>query len=304
MVFTSAPVFAQTSADTQAQIDSINGLTTQIKTLQNQRKTLVSTLVTQLKQGTQSDAVTALQELLALDSSIYPEGLVTGYFGKLTAAAVKKFQAKNGLEQVGYVGPKTLEKLKQLANDNGLTVDQNSNTQGDNGNNNGNGGKKLCAIVPPGHLIAKGWLKRNDGKAPTIPECQTLPQGIKDQLDGTKSNSGSGNNNSNDNNGSNSQTDITAPVISNLSASSIKTTEAKISWNTNEKTTAKVWYSTVNSVVTSGTPNMQHTDFSDSHSFDLSGLTVNTAYFYVVSSADHSGNVTMSAQGTFTTATQ
>lgn len=52
--------------------------------------------------------VSNLQSWLAQDSSVYPEGKVTGYYGSLTEAAVKRYQAKNGISQTGTVGPLTL----------------------------------------------------------------------------------------------------------------------------------------------------------------------------------------------------
>lgn len=61
-----------------------------------------------------STDVTALQTYLALDTSLYPEGLITGYFGPLTQAAVTRFQAQNGIDQVGRVGPITRAKLNSL----------------------------------------------------------------------------------------------------------------------------------------------------------------------------------------------
>ncbi len=65
--------------------------------------------------GTRGDDVKAIQQYLAQDKELYPEGLATGYFGKLTEAAVKRFQTKNGIEPVGIVGPKTRAKLAELA---------------------------------------------------------------------------------------------------------------------------------------------------------------------------------------------
>jgi peptidoglycan hydrolase-like protein with peptidoglycan-binding domain len=55
-----------------------------------------------------------LQTVLAEHDSIYPEKLVTGYFGPLTRSAVSRFQADNGLAAVGRVGPLTLRKLNEL----------------------------------------------------------------------------------------------------------------------------------------------------------------------------------------------
>ena len=68
--------------------------------------------------------VSCLQEFLkSLGSEIYPGGLVTGYFGSLTQAAVIRFQEKYkeeiltplGLEKgTGFVGEKTRFKINQL----------------------------------------------------------------------------------------------------------------------------------------------------------------------------------------------
>jgi len=68
-----------------------------------------------LKIGSTGDDVARLQRFLALDPSLYPEGQVTGYYGQLTAAAIKRFQCKNKLvcegtgESTGYgvTGPRT-----------------------------------------------------------------------------------------------------------------------------------------------------------------------------------------------------
>lgn len=52
-------------------------------------------LIGSLSQGTRSDEIKTLQPLLAKDSHIYPEGYVTGYYGKLTSAAVGRFTSKH-----------------------------------------------------------------------------------------------------------------------------------------------------------------------------------------------------------------
>ncbi|MBU3925895.1 peptidoglycan-binding protein, partial [Patescibacteria group bacterium] len=66
--------------------------------------------------------VSQLQHFLAQWPNIYPEGLITGYFGPLTETAVKKFQCNHGIvcsgapETTGYgvVGPVTKLKIKAL----------------------------------------------------------------------------------------------------------------------------------------------------------------------------------------------
>ena len=71
-------------------------------------------LISTLSKGMSNSEVTRLQQLLAKDTSVYPEGLVTGYFGSVTENAVKRFQKKHALDQVGYVGPKTRALLNNL----------------------------------------------------------------------------------------------------------------------------------------------------------------------------------------------
>ena len=127
------PVFAQTASSTA---DLIKQLQAQIQALQAQIATLQKAqqatqeaaqdvretlrLLNQLREGVTSEDVKLLQTTLAADPEVYPEGLITGFYGKLTTKAVRLFQKKHNLEQVGNVGPKTLaklnEKLKQKRN--------------------------------------------------------------------------------------------------------------------------------------------------------------------------------------------
>jgi hypothetical protein len=70
--------------------------------------TLAAALTRQLDIEMTGSDVSDLQTFLAVDPTIYPQGLVTGYFGAMTATAVSNFQARNGLPSVGRVGPQTL----------------------------------------------------------------------------------------------------------------------------------------------------------------------------------------------------
>ncbi len=65
----------------------------------------------QLELGMSGSDVSALQTFLAQTPSIYPQGLVTGFFGNFTKAAVMNFQSHNGIAMVGRVGPLTLAAL-------------------------------------------------------------------------------------------------------------------------------------------------------------------------------------------------
>jgi len=74
----------------------------------------VYTFTKTLTFGTKDPEVYNLQKVLSQTPSIYPEGQVTGYFGKATEAAVKRFQKKYGIRITGEVGPQTRAKLNEL----------------------------------------------------------------------------------------------------------------------------------------------------------------------------------------------
>lgn len=72
-----------------------------------------------LSRGFRSNEVTALQAYLATDKSLYPEGLITSYFGPLTEKAVQRFQVRYniagpGIPGYGNFGPKTRKALNEL----------------------------------------------------------------------------------------------------------------------------------------------------------------------------------------------
>ena len=99
------------------------GVVEQTSTTEVKQSTIVSALFLKtLRKGVQNDDTKRLQELLASDNTIYPEGLVTGYFGQLTEKAVQRFQAKYNLVSsgtpgttgYGLVGPKTRAKLQEI----------------------------------------------------------------------------------------------------------------------------------------------------------------------------------------------
>lgn len=73
-------------------------------------------LYRQIDLGMTGTDVRELQTYLAQDTSLYPSGRVTSYFGSLTAAAVARFQTRNGLSAVGRVGPLTIVALNNQMN--------------------------------------------------------------------------------------------------------------------------------------------------------------------------------------------
>lgn len=64
--------------------------------------------------GSTGDEVTELQKHLTAEG-VYT-GPITGYYGTLTAAGVRKFQAKYGISQLGIVGPQTRLRLNSTTN--------------------------------------------------------------------------------------------------------------------------------------------------------------------------------------------
>lgn len=81
---------------------------------QNQFSTNKTIFAKTLQAGASGDQVRDLQEFLKQFPDIYPEGLVTGYFGPLTENAVKRFQIKEGIEAVGIIGPITRNRLNEF----------------------------------------------------------------------------------------------------------------------------------------------------------------------------------------------
>lgn len=73
-------------------------------------------VTSQLDLGDRGTEVTEVQTYLATDVTLYPERLVTGYYGQLTKAAVERFQSAEGIVSsgtpattgYGRVGPQTI----------------------------------------------------------------------------------------------------------------------------------------------------------------------------------------------------
>ncbi|MBI5420992.1 MAG: fibronectin type III domain-containing protein [Parcubacteria group bacterium] len=289
------PVFAQTAtvapSSSQALIQSLQNqisvLQAQLDALRKAQSQVVGTvndiqgtlrLINQLREGSSGEEVRLLQAILASNPEIYPEGLISGFYGKLTSKAIKRFQKLYGLDQVGRVGKKTLEKLNDELRKNPLIKEVGEGHE-----------DRICAIVPPGHLIAPGWLRKHDGVRSIVPQCQKLPPGIKELLEGKKATT------------TPPIVDVTPPTLSNL-AVSVTNTSVLVMWRTDEKSTSKVWYSTISPVVaTSTTPMVSSASFMREHALVISGLLSGTTYYYVVESVDMSGNKSVSAQQSFIT---
>jgi peptidoglycan hydrolase-like protein with peptidoglycan-binding domain len=71
-------------------------------------------IVGTMKAGSRGLNVSALQQFLASNPDIYPQGMVTGYYGPLTRAAVIQFQLHYNLTADGIAGPMTVGKLNSV----------------------------------------------------------------------------------------------------------------------------------------------------------------------------------------------
>jgi len=116
-----AEIFTQIQ-QLQAQLDAVSSGTGTSNTTATTPTTTSNCPVIRrsLALGSSGNDVTNLQQYLAQDSNIYPEGIVSGYFGALTERALQRWQAAHGIvssgspETTGYgaVGPRTRNALQ------------------------------------------------------------------------------------------------------------------------------------------------------------------------------------------------
>ncbi len=288
----------QLIAQLQQQITALSVKLTALRQAQNDvvstQQSINSTLglIGNLSEGMSGEEVRLLQATLANDASIYPEGKVTGYYGKLTREAVKRFQKKHGLLENGSMSTETTKKINHLLS--GLSIakehdeddgdddrgHKNKNDHEDNDRDNKGSKKHFC--LSGGEDI---WKKNNNGKHRgweklILPRCKHLPN----------------------NNGTTTPPtlDTTAPAISAILGGSITAGGATITWTTSEAAASKLYVAKVSPVATSGALWADAT-LRTTHTATLTALTANTLYYYVIEASDAKGNKTLAAQGSFTT---
>ncbi len=203
-----APVHAETTASTtdtttSSMMEQIKALMTQLKSLQEQLAQLkgeIKTLKDGLHEGMTDADIAKIQELLATDSSIYPEGKITGYFGPLTKNALMRFQMRHGATSTGEIDAETRDLLEEYLHE-------------------GFGDK-----IPQGLLRAPGIMKKVEdrfrfgcdvrgGGAGMGPLCKKFHAGDKKN---------DGNDNENDNNDHENSTTTNFDVTVKIIASSTK----------------------------------------------------------------------------------
>lgn len=250
-------------------------------------------LIVGLREGVTGDDVKTLQAILSADPAIYPEGLITGYFGRLTAQAVKRFQKKHGIEdELGKIAEKTLKRLNKELDEHPLKIEQEDDDEDHDGQPHE---RRHCAIIPPGHLIAPGWLRKHQGDKPIVPPCQIIPPGIVKLLDRRATTTPPI---------ATSTPDTVPPVISQISAINMASTTTRVTWVTNEAADSKIWYSTSTPVTTINATLTTNAALLLNHEFSLNNLATSTIYFYLLTSTDTAGNTATSSQNSFTSGGQ
>ena len=264
-------------------------------------------LTRSLSRGSSGDDVRKLQEFLARDKEIYPNGLITGFFGPLTEVAVKKWQEKQGIESVGIVGPKTIAKLQEL----GKGVVQGLIERG----------AGVSGIIPPGLLTAPGVqpptgasLAAGGKKFETATTTQvivtstlavattttssiatTTPSGTIPATPATPATQTSQPATpatpavpATTTTTSTTSSDTILPTISGVGATNVTSSSATIAWTTNKPTDSQVEYGLTGAY---GSITTLDTSLVTSHSAQLSQLTANATYYYRIKSKDAAGNL-------------
>lgn len=322
--------FAQTpNTDSQAVIlqlqEQIKVLEAKIVEIQTELKVTKSELVEvkeqlqlarTLRRGMTGEDVKQLQEFLKQFSDIYPEGLVTGFFGPLTETAVKRFQEKREIvnsgspETTGFgqVGPRTISKLNELVvqvtGSSGKTFPEITVAPG-NSNNPTEQASQLTVTptstpitptsTPSGTIPATPAVPATTSSGgtgtPATPATPAVPATPNQPSPQTSSSSSS------------SSQDTTPPIISNVQTTNIAETSATTTWTTDELASSEVYYALSSPITATSTIKIIGADNVINHSVNLTGLSSSKIYYYVVVSKDSAGNTATSSEQSFTTLT-
>jgi len=331
---------AQTSSENlklfQDLINQIHALQEQIKALQQQQVQLqvsadqaIVEIIQGLREGSEGDQVTLLQTLLAADAALYPEGRITGYFGPLTRRALQRFQARAGLETVGFIGPRTRAELNKLIREQFKIVEKVEDDIAEevkaaiasvtlpplSSDLCGIPSLPLASTTPMIQKDGKTKLIQTgnvfiyqDGKHKVIITPNTymekdgkklllITPGARIEKDGKFRSIVPCN-------GATTTppvVDTTPPAISSINASSVTHQSATITWNTNEPATGKVYHGTTTPIDLGSAASVADSSLQTNHSLLLSDLSPSTTHYFVVESKDARGNTATSSQHSFTT---
>lgn len=340
--------FAATSTDQliaqlQAQIADLTAKLNALKKAQadvkNTQQNIDGTLglINNLGEGMTGDQVKQLQAALALDPSIFPKSMISGYYGKYTRDAVKKYLKKHGHDSCfEYKWDKKR----------GWRFNQSNRSECRKGDNDRDdrGGRGHGTTTPPttdttapviSSITVTGisttgatinW-STNEVATSKIYTSTTSPVSTSSatwtdsalllahgvNLVGLSTSTtyyyvieatDAASNKTLSAQGTfvtAAAPDVTAPVLSSIVGNATGSTTANVAWSTNESANSKVFYGTTNPLVLSSASSTADASLVLSHSMNLSGLMGSTTYYAIVTSSDVANNTATSSQISFTT---
>jgi peptidoglycan hydrolase-like protein with peptidoglycan-binding domain len=110
---TTTPTVASLMEILQGLLKQVEELQKKLRETQGEIQAVQREIKSGLREGATDEDVKKIQELLASDNTLYPRGLITGYYGPLTSEAVKRFQERNGLTVTGIVDDETRDYLEE-----------------------------------------------------------------------------------------------------------------------------------------------------------------------------------------------
>ncbi|OIO33567.1 MAG: hypothetical protein COZ49_02445 [Candidatus Yonathbacteria bacterium CG_4_10_14_3_um_filter_47_65] len=283
-------------------------MTTRQQQIQSDVQNIRDTFNLYLSTGSSGDEVKSLQELLAQDPTLYPEGLITGYYGSLTARAIMRFQARHGIEQAGVVGPKTRAQLNELFLKINKKIDQEISKAIQNGMHDAFSDDNMFDddddddddMMDDGH-----WQNGNKNNKVTL--CHNPNTSARHTIivagaalkahlkhGDTQGVCGGGGDTSM------STPDSNAPVLSDISVSVITYNSASVSWRTDELANSAVRYSGT-LPLTDGASATSSVVVTTNHKLILTNLAPTTSYYFVVISKDDAGHTATSSVHSFDT---
>ncbi len=180
-----ATVATSTTSDGSSVTDKIKALLAQIQALKSQIAQLIAQVAGgtgtgtststpaigcpawqhDVKMGDQGDEVKDLQKMLSLDPTIFPPGLITGYFGHKTQNALMHYQKKFGINSTGYFGPRSRAQFVHQCQIGDHNLDGVKDADDENENDNDNEGDQHASstsMMGGGHMGEKHGGAQNE----------------------------------------------------------------------------------------------------------------------------------------------
>lgn len=271
--------------------------------------------------GSRGQDVTNLQSFLSDFPNIYPSGLVTGFFGQLTQAAVQRYQCSRNIvcsgtpatTGFGFVGPNTRATIN--AEVLGTTTPPTNGTGGPatigrtlNPGTTGVDVENLQLFLADFPTLYPEGLVTGFYGDLTTRAVQRYQCARNIVCSGTPFTTGYGRvgpttlariNAEIIGGGTGGSDDTVAPTMSAPIIVSTSTTAVAMGWTTNEDAISRVLYGRT---ITLG-QRVEDNTFGTVHVHHIRGLQANTQYFFVRESEDRAGNVSRSQIQTFRTGT-